>query len=224
MNAALSRTEASEAVEAIGWRYLLGSLTTTVAVSTLADAARVGAAAVEACGNDAERHLRVDLRADRAELSLLGGYRATSRDVELAHGITDAVRDLGFDTVPHPPGRPVQALEIALDAMDVAAIRPFWKAVLGYVDEPGFDGPTDALVDPERQLPAVWFQQMDQPRTQRNRIHFDLTLPHDEADARRAAALAAGGHLVSDSAARAFWILADAEGNEICLCTWQDRD
>ena len=21
-----------------------------------------------------------------------------------------------------------------------------------------------------------------------------------------------------------FWILADAEGNEACVCTWQDRD
>jgi 4a-hydroxytetrahydrobiopterin dehydratase len=65
---------------------------------------------------------------------------------------------------------------------------------------------------------------MDAPRTQRNRIHFDITVPHDEAEARIAAALAAGGTMVSDSAARAFWVLADAEGNEICICTWQDRD
>jgi 4a-hydroxytetrahydrobiopterin dehydratase len=65
---------------------------------------------------------------------------------------------------------------------------------------------------------------MDQPRPQRNRIHFDITVPHDEADARIAAALDAGGTLVSADAARAFWILADAEGNEVCVCTWQDRD
>ncbi|WP_083911353.1 VOC family protein [Nocardia takedensis] len=38
------------------------------------------------------------------------------------------------------------------------------------------------------------------------------------------AALDAGGVLVSDAAARAFWILADAEGNEVCVCTWEDRD
>jgi 4a-hydroxytetrahydrobiopterin dehydratase len=30
--------------------------------------------------------------------------------------------------------------------------------------------------------------------------------------------------MVSDERARAFWILADAEGNEVCVCTWQDRD
>jgi 4a-hydroxytetrahydrobiopterin dehydratase len=29
--------------------------------------------------------------------------------------------------------------------------------------------------------------------------------------------------MVSDAHARAFWVLADAEGNEACICTWQDR-
>ena len=38
------------------------------------------------------------------------------------------------------------------------------------------------------------------------------------------AAIAAGGHLVSDSRAPAFWVLADVEGNEACVCTWQARD
>jgi len=70
----------------------------------------------------------------------------------------------------------------------------------------------------------VWFQQMDEPRPQRNRIHLDVTVAHDEALARIERALAAGGHLVSDAEAPAFWILADAEGNEACVCTWQGRD
>jgi 4a-hydroxytetrahydrobiopterin dehydratase len=145
--------------------------------------------------------------------------------VSLAERVTDAVRQVGFDTIPDPaPGRSVQALEIAIDAIDIARIRPFWKAVMGYGDEPGGEGPTDAIVDPVRQGPSIWFQQMDAPRPQRNRIHFDIVVAHDEADRRRAAALAAGGTLVSDAEARAFWILADAEGNEICICTWQDRE
>jgi 4a-hydroxytetrahydrobiopterin dehydratase len=65
---------------------------------------------------------------------------------------------------------------------------------------------------------------MDEPRPQRNRIHFDITVPHEEARSRIAAALEAGGTMVSDTRARAFWVLADAEGNEICVCTWQDRE
>jgi 4a-hydroxytetrahydrobiopterin dehydratase len=108
--------------------------------------------------------------------------------------------------------------ELAIDALDIAAVRPFWRAVLGYVD----DG-DDAVEDPARIGPAVWFQQMDAPRPQRNRLHVDVTVPHDVAEERIAAALDAGGTLVSDSAARAFWVLADPEGNEACICTWQDR-
>ena len=65
---------------------------------------------------------------------------------------------------------------------------------------------------------------MDAPRPQRNRIHLDVTVPHDVAEERIAAALAAGGTLLSDRAAKAFWVLADPEGNEVCICTWQDRD
>jgi 4a-hydroxytetrahydrobiopterin dehydratase len=227
MSDALSRTAASDAVGQIGWRYLLGCYRTSVAVRDFAQATRVAADAVAACGADAETHLRVELRADRVELSLQDDAitAVTARDVELAFGVTDAIRDLGLDTVALPPSaRPVQTLELAIDALDIAAIRPFWKAVLDYVDEPGHEGPEDPIVDPVREGPALWFQQMDAPRPQRNRIHFDITVPHDEAETRVAAALAAGGTLVSDAHARSFWVLADGEGNEICVCTWQDRD
>jgi 4a-hydroxytetrahydrobiopterin dehydratase len=65
---------------------------------------------------------------------------------------------------------------------------------------------------------------MDAPRPQRNRIHLDVDVPHDAAADRISAAIAAGGTLLSDSAAPAFWVLADAEGNEVCICTWQGRD
>jgi 4a-hydroxytetrahydrobiopterin dehydratase len=65
---------------------------------------------------------------------------------------------------------------------------------------------------------------MDEPRPQRNRIHLDVSVPHDEAPRRIDAALAAGGVLVSDAEAPAFWVLADAEGNEACITTWQGRD
>jgi len=225
----LSRTAASAAVQDIGWRYLLGTLAVAVPVRSLAQAAAVATAAVAACGDDADGHLRIDLRPDRVELSVqtaaLG--EVTGRDTRLAHGIASAVDALGL----HPAGptsahtlRPVQQLELAIDALDIAAIRPFWKAVLAYVDEPGRGGPQDAIVDPAGQLPAVWFQQMDAPRPQRNRVHFDVTVAHDEAEARVRAALAAGGQLVDDSFARSFWVLADAEGNEVCVCTWTDRD
>src|SRR4029079_8563180 len=114
-------------------------------------------------------------------------------------------------------------LEVAIDALDIDAVRPFWKAVLGYDDVPNDDGRIFFLTDPRRVGPDFWFQQMDAPRPQRNRIHIDVSVPDDVAEQRVVAAIAAGGHLVSDRLHRAFWILADAEGNDACVCTWQDR-
>ena len=46
-------------------------------------------------------------------------------------------------------------------------------------------------------------------------------MPHDQAEARVAAAIAAGGRLVTDKYAPTWWTLADAEGNEADVCTWQ---
>ena len=145
-------------------------------------------------------------------------------------GLDDAVGGAGLDADLDGDGsggggeRAVQVVEIGIDALDAAAIRPFWQAVLGYVDEPGRSGPWDALIDPLGQGPSVWFQEMGAPRPQRNRIHFDVSVPHDEAEPRIRAALAAGGKLLSDAEAPAFWVLADAEGNEACITTWQGRD
>ena len=226
----MSRTEASAAAGTAGWRVLLGTLCASVPVGSLAEAATVAAAAAAACGDDADGHLRADLRPDRVELSLQSRLigRVTRRDAELTHAITEAVirsgraiaRPVTLDDNP----RPVQVLELAIDTMDRTVIMPFWKAVLGYTEQPGSGDPPDAIEDPAGQLPTIWFQQMDEPRPQRNRIHFDIVVSHEEAEPRIAAALAAGGRLVSDAEARAFWVLADAEGNEVCVCTWQDRD
>jgi len=225
----LSRTEASRAVHALGWRYLIGTLCASVPVTSLGQASAIAALAVAACGPEADRHLRVDLRRDRVELSLQDrpALAVTHRDTELAAAITAALAGMGAtiappDTAGYP--RPVQVLELAIDALDIPAIRPFWRAVLGYADEPGHDEPDAAVVDPAGQGPAIWFQQMDQPRAQRNRIHFDITVADDEAEPRVRAALDAGGTLVSAEAAPSFWVLADPEGNEVCVCTWLQRD
>ena len=225
----LTRTQASDAVSDQGWRYLLGTFRASVPVGSMAQAVAVAADVVAACGEDAEGHLRVDLRPERVVLALqsLDQAAVTARDAELAQRLSAVVREAGLRTEPEigtEAAHSVQLLEIAIDALDIPTIRPFWKAVLGYTDEPGATGPDDPLVDPVGQGPAVWFQQMDRPRPQRNRIHFDLCVPHDEAQHRLDAALAAGGRLVSAAEAPAFWVLADSEDNEICVTTWQGRD
>ncbi len=138
----------------------------------------------------------------------------TTLDVDLAREVSRLAAELGSVA----DASTVQATELAIDTMDEAQIRPFWAAVLDY--HVTGDG---SLADPRRSGWPIWFQQMDEPRTDRNRFHLDISVPHDVADRRIAAALAAGGTLVSDRRAKAFWVLADAEGNEACICTWQDR-
>ncbi|MGW1765347.1 VOC family protein [Streptomyces sp. NPDC002073] len=229
MEATLSSQEASDAVRDLGWRFLLGTLRASVPVGSLASATEVATTAVAACGDAADQHLLIDVRPRRVVLTLqsLDRGAVTTDDVNLAHRISAAVHEIGLRTEPEiDTGAPrsVQLLEIAIDALDIAAVRPFWRAVLGYADEAGADGPEDPLVDPIGQGPAIWFQQMERARPQRNRIHFDVCVPHDEALRRIEATLAAGGRLVSAARAPAFWVLADREGNEACVTTWQGRD
>ena len=229
----LSRQQVSDAVGPPGWRVVVGVIRTSIRVASLAQAADVARLAVTAAGPGAGRSLSADLRPDRVVLTLQSpdGWVGPP-EVDQAQRISAAVREQGLATGPEVAldaangSRSVQVLEIAIDALDIPAIRPFWQAVLGYGDEPGADGsdPGAALADPVGQGPTFWFQQMDEPRPQRNRIHFDVVVPDDETGHRIQAALDAGGRLINDSEAPAFWVLADPEGNEACVCTWLARD
>jgi 4a-hydroxytetrahydrobiopterin dehydratase len=178
-----------------------------------------GVALVDAIGrlaDAANHHPDVDLRYPGVTVRLrshdVDGL--SERDVELARQISAAARDLG---VPADPSA-VQEVNLTVDALVGAEVLPFWRAVLGYRDK----GPAD-LVDRHGHGPSLWFREMDAPRPQRNRLHVDISVPHDQAEARVAAAIAAGGHLVSGQRAPAWWVLADAEGNEACVATWQGR-
>jgi len=179
-----------------------------------------GVALVDAIGSLADaanHHPDVDLRYEGVTLRLRTHHvdGLTERDVQLARQISAAARELD---VPADPTA-VQQVNVTIDALVGPEVQPFWRALLGYREK----GPED-LVDPHGRGPSFWFQQMDAPRPQRNRIHVDISVPHDQAEARVAAATAAGGHLVSDQYAPAWWVLADAEGNEACVATWMGRD
>ncbi|UNX53908.1 4a-hydroxytetrahydrobiopterin dehydratase [Georgenia sp. TF02-10] len=204
------------------WRVVGPRLVGTFRTGSLARgielARRIGDVAEEL-----DHHPDLDLRYHRVHVSLItyaaGGL--TERDVALGERISTIARELGLRPEPHR----CTAVEIAVDALDIAAVLPFWQAVLGYkrFAPPGEEETSVDLVDPAGRGPALWFQQMDAPRPGRNRIHLDVHVPADHAPARVAAALAAGGHLVTDAHAPSWWVLADAEGNEACVCTWQEE-
>jgi 4a-hydroxytetrahydrobiopterin dehydratase len=180
----------------------------------------VGVQLVEAIGalaEAADRRPDVDLRPEAVtvRLPLTGVPVFDPRDVELARQISAAAREI--DVAADPAA--VHDVDLTIDALSRDRLLPFWRAVLGY-DQVG----DEDLLDAGRGSPAIWFQPMSGPRPQRNRIHVDVWVPADQAEARVAAARDAGGQLVSDEFAPAWWTLSDEEGNEVDVATWRGRD
>jgi 4a-hydroxytetrahydrobiopterin dehydratase len=165
----------------------------------------------------------IDMRPDGVTVRLItytDDYYGMSRaDVELARHISAAARKLGFAADPAA----VQSLLVIPGAPLTAEVMPFWRAVLGY--EPRRDSPEADLVDPRGRWPGFWFEQMDQPRPDGGgAIHIAIWVPYEQAQARIAAALAAGGRMVRDQFAPSWWTLADAAGNEADIATTLSRD
>jgi len=158
-DARLTRGQVSDAVGPLGWRLVLGAVCTEIGVPSLAVAAEVAGVAVAGAGPDGQDRLTADVRADRTVLRLAppSGGLATGAEVRLARAVSEALTAAGFTTAPEPDDRPcgVQGLEIAIDAIDIPRVRPFWKAVTGYVDEHGESDMTAALVDPVGRGPAI---------------------------------------------------------------------
>ena len=205
------------------WRVIRSGVEANFSCGSFAEAGRFAADLGALC-DQRDHHASIDLRyPDLVHVMSTTHFMnaLTDRDVELARAVSDMARERRYRSTP----RESMVVEIAIDALDIDVVRPFWQTVLGYVPEHVDEGePVTALIDPEGLGPSIWFQQMDDRRQERNRIHLDVNVPSDIAEERVEAAVAAGGRLVSDDAARAFWVLADAEGNEACICTWQDRE
>lgn len=200
-----------------GWRYLLGGLQTRIQTPDFV----TGLSIVDAIGAAAEamnHHPDLDLRYSHVDVRLsshdVGGV--TDRDVSLARTIATIAADAGARI----EGTNLSRIELALDSPAWETILPFWAAVLG-VD--GVSEADDEVRDPFDVVPTVWFQRSgsEEPR---QRWHPDVWVDPADVQPRIDAAVAAGGYLVSDESAPSFWVLADSDGNKVCLCTWQGRD
>ncbi len=190
MSDRLSAAEFARADGIDDWRVLFGGARTRFRTGSFAK----GLELVDAVGARADamdHHPDVDLRYGTVDIRLtshdVGGL--SHRDVALARQISSTAAGLGIRADPNE----LRVVQIAVDALDVAAVAAFWQAVLGYDLRDG-----DHLVDSSGRGPSLWVQQLDAPRPQRNRIHVDVSVPDDQAETRIAAALAAGGRIVND--------------------------
>ncbi|MEX1078840.1 MAG: VOC family protein [Homoserinimonas sp.] len=168
---------------------------------------------------DAQNHhpdIRLGYGSVDFDLSSHDAGGVTDRDITLARGIHEIADALGATAESVRPNKH----ELAIDCVDADAVRDFWRVGMGYVASPSDDGID--LVDPRGRAPKIWFQQMDPPRTDRNRIHLDVYVPTADAEQRVKDIIAAGGFLLTDEFAPDWWVLADVEGNELCVCTSAD--
>ncbi|MFL6107201.1 MAG: 4a-hydroxytetrahydrobiopterin dehydratase [Marmoricola sp.] len=199
------------------WANLVGGLQTRIRTRDFATGLQV-LNAIGAAAEEMNHHPDLDLRYSRIDVRLsshdAGGI--TERDVQLARRIGDIAAAAGAEL----DRTGLSRLELGLDSPDGRALAPFWAAVLD-VDHVSGEGWND-VTDPNGVHPLIWFQASGSQEP-RQRWHPDVWVEADQVQPRIDAAVAAGGRLVSDDQAPRFWVLADAEDNRVCLCTWQDR-
>lgn len=132
---------------------------------------------------------------------------------EFAAAVSKAAAELRLAADPSV----AQSIGIYVAQHSEADARPFFTAALGYE---AF-GDTDA-VDPMRCGPQLAFNPIAGDAPARGRTHFDVFVPADQARARVDAALAAGGRLVDDSHAPAWWSLASPDNHGVDIASWTD--
>jgi hypothetical protein len=102
--------------------------------------------------------------------------------------------------------------DLCLDATDPRPVAEFWAAVLGLEVQHRDDGVTRLAGDPVGR--TTWVNPVAEPKTVKNRMHWDVTLVADTPDD----LLAAGATLLRQRGhdGIGWWIMADPEGNEFC--------
>jgi 4a-hydroxytetrahydrobiopterin dehydratase len=144
------------------------------------------------------------------------GLWVTPKDVDMARTISQIAKQTGLE----PDLTSVTQLELALDTAQEGNVAPFWSVLLtGSADNQVYG----SIFDLSGRVPSMWFQGTDAHQTPRQRWHFDLWLAPEVAEPRIIAAVAVGGSIVDDSAAPSFTVLADPDGNRVCVCTATGR-
>ena len=165
----------------------------------------------------AERHgVRpdVDLRPEAVVVRVPSGEDGIpAAATDFARAVSEGAASLGLRA---DPAR-VQSVGVYVAEHSGADVRPFFLAALGY----DAVGDTDAA-DPLRSGPVLAFNPLTGDAPGRGRTHLDVFVPADQAQARVDAAIAAGGRLVDDANAPAWWTLASPDNHGVDIASWTD--
>lgn len=196
------------------WRVLYWGAYAFFRVGSFAEGARFVSAIAEV--TDATGHSPdIDLRPDGVTIRTFSRKDGAlgPGDVDFARRVSDLAQELGLQADPSQ----MQAVGIAIAQDARADVRPFWAAAFGYE----YLGAEDAI-DPHRRNPHLWFHELEPPKPGRGRVHIDVSVPADQAEARVAAALAAGGRIADDSRVPEWWTLASPDNHGVDIAAWPD--
>ncbi len=215
-NCAMSAEGRIEFLRADGvgdWVVLHGGAVAVFRTATFADAARLAVAVAEIPGVGDGGVLTVSgaklsVRLTRDVWTLEARHADLARAVSAVAAAHGAVADRSA----------VQEVQLAVAAKPSDLDVGFWRAVLGYSEMAPDNG-----VDPLGHGSTFWMQDLNPDKPLRHAMHVDVSVAHEEAERRLAAALAAGGVVAQGSDAPGWWILADRAGNKVCIASWPDR-
>jgi 4a-hydroxytetrahydrobiopterin dehydratase len=195
------------------WVVLHGGPTAVFVTGTLGAAARLADAIAQVPGLDGTRAQLVVVSGRLTVRLTREVWAIEPEHVDLARAISRVARSLGAVA----DRGAVHEVQLAIAAKPDAIDLEFWRAVLGYAPLHG-----DNALDPLGYGSTVWMQELDPARPLRHAMHVDVSVAREHATARLAAAVAAGGVVVDESHAPAWWILADRSGNKVCIAAWPD--
>jgi hypothetical protein len=108
---------------------------------------------------------------------------------------------------------------LVLDCANPEVLAAFWGPALGYTNI-GSAGNYTLLMDPDGKAPQLLLQRVPEAKAAKLRLHLDFHVEDIEAEAARLVALGARRLEpdVRDEHDTQWFIMADPEGNEFCVC------
>ncbi len=110
---------------------------------------------------------------------------------------------------------------VCVDTTDPARLAPFWEAALGW--RRTYDTVDEVVLEPPEGSPAdgvspdLLFLRVPEEKTTKNRLHIDLRPDDQAAEVARLEGLGARRVSVGQAADVSWVVLADPDGNELCV-------
>lgn len=195
------------------WVVLHGGPTAVFKTKTFAEAANFFQALVQLPEINGTK-TQVNIVSERVTVRLTREvWNIENAHIDLARSISKIADSLGVVADPSQ----VQEVQVAISAKPDSIDLNFWRAVLGYEAMLG-----DNAIDPLGNSSTIWMQELDEAKPLKHAMHIDVSVPQKHAEARLKAAVNAGGIIIDDSHAPAYWILSDHSGNKVCIASWPD--